>query len=125
MIEIHIPYPATKNMQKMWNAEYGMNAIYAGKHWSKRSQDAQLWHYMVNGELNKIKGGYKMFDSPVIITFYFNDRLDVSNHAYIVKLIEDGLKGRVIKDDSQKYVKGIEMYLHKENFIKVVIAETL
>lgn len=59
------------------------------------------------------------FERPVILTFWFNDRLDCSNHAMYVKMIEDGMKGRLIKDDSKRYVKGIECYFHDEDYILV------
>jgi len=46
------------------------------------------------------------FDKPVEIEMQFNSRLDVSNHAYIFKMIEDVIKERgIIEDDTDKYVK--------------------
>jgi hypothetical protein len=64
-----------------------------------------------------------MMNSPVVITFYYNDNLDLSNHATMAKMIEDALKGVIIEDDSRKYVKGIEHYFHGEDFIRVVVRE--
>lgn len=63
------------------------------------------------------------FENPVVITVYFNDRLDCSNHSIMFKMIEDGMKGRLIRDDSRKWVKGTEMYFHDEDYIKVVMRE--
>ena len=39
------------------------------------------------------------------------------------KMIEDGMKGRLIRDDSRKWVKGNETYFHDEDYIKVVVRE--
>ena len=40
----------------------------------------------------------------------FNSRLDVSNHAYVFKMIEDAIKELgIIKDDTDKYVKKCTM----------------
>ncbi len=65
----------------------------------------------------------QVFDKPVEIIAYFNDNLDCSNHASELKMIEDGLKGILIVDDNKNYVKGISMYFHGENYIKVVVKE--
>lgn len=60
---------------------------------------------------------------PVTITAYFNDNLDCSNHAAEFKMIEDGLKGLLIEDDSRKYVKGILIYFHDKEYILVQVKE--
>ena len=60
-----------------------------------------------------------MFDSPVMIEMWFNDNLDCSNHAAMFKMIEDGMKGLIIPDDSRKYVQGAAMYFHDEPYIRV------
>jgi len=119
-----IPYPKTDKGRKVWNAEYGMNAIYTGKHWSRRRQDAQLWHTLTAAAIGRAKLRKRPMERPVVITFLWNDRLDLSNHAYMAKLIEDGMKGVLIKDDSPKWVRGIEHYWHDEPCIKVIVTET-
>jgi hypothetical protein len=63
------------------------------------------------------------FEKPVIITFLWNDNLDISNHTMMGKMIEDALKGRLIHDDSRRWVKGVEHYWHNEDCIKVIIRE--
>lgn len=118
-----IEYPMTKAGKTAWNREYGMNAIYAGKHWSKRRQDAQLFHMLTVAAMNKYKCQLKPFEVPVVIEYFWNDRMDLSNHAYIAKLIEDGMKGRLIKDDSGKYVVGIYHHFHDEDCIMVKVEE--
>ena len=41
----------------------------------------------------------------------------------MAKLIEDGMKGKLIVDDSRRWVKGIEHYFHDAPFIKVIVRE--
>lgn len=115
-----IPYPSNK---AAWSKRFGLNSFYAGKCWQARKSDADFWHRLVSAEMER-QGVRKFpFENPVILTFWFNDRLDCSNHAMYVKLIEDGLKGRVIKDDTRRYVVGIEMYFHDEDCIRVCVRE--
>jgi hypothetical protein len=123
-ISFTIPYPSTKAGKTDWNRRYGLNPYYSGKHWSERKKDAEYWHYLVRSELRKLEKR-SMLRSPVVITFYYNDNLDLSNHAAMAKMIEDALKGVIIEDDSRKHVKGIEHYFHGEDFIRVVIKECI
>ncbi len=118
-----IPYPKTKAGRTEWNRQYGLNAYYSGKPWQVRRRDAEYWHYIVRSELRRQLPKQAMLNSPVVITFYWNDNLDLSNHSCMAKMIEDALKGVIIEDDSRKHVKGIEHYFHSEDFIKVVVRE--
>lgn len=120
---IRIPYPKTAAGKKQWNQRYGLNAYYSGKHWSKRKEDATYWHMLTRSAMNKQKTRRIPFEKPVVISFLWNDRLDCSNHAVMGKMIEDALKGRVIRDDSQKWVRGVEHYFHEEECIKIIIRE--
>lgn len=123
-LTIQIPYPKSDAGRKAWNKEYGFNSLYAGKHWSKRRQDAQFWHALTLSAVNNLHlRRLEQFDKPVSITYKFNDHMDVSNHGYLCKLIEDGLKGKVIQDDSQKYVKSMTVQMHSEPYIEVTITE--
>ncbi len=118
-----IYYPSSKAEMKRWTKEYGMNSYYAGKHWSIRKRDAEYWHLLTRSAMNKQEVRLRPFEKPVILTFYFNDRLDCSNHAMFIKMIEDGMKGRLITDDSKKFVKGIECYFHDKEYILIEIRE--
>lgn len=118
-----IHYPPTPPGKKAWNKEYGLNAYYSGKHWSKRKADADYWHKLVKSAMEGQKVRRFPFENPVIITFFWNDRLDCSNHAIMAKMIEDGMCGRIIKDDSRRHVRGIEHYFHDENYIRIVVRE--
>ena len=113
-ITITLDYPpnATKR--------FGANAYYAGKHWAVRKADAEYWHTLLSYEA---PWNRPPLDKPVRITYYWNDRLDLSNHSIMGKFIEDGIKGRIIKDDSRKYVQEIVHKWHDENCIKIVIEE--
>jgi hypothetical protein len=118
-----IPYPKTPAGKKQWSKNYGLNAYYAGKHWSIRKRDAEYWHRLTSAEMERQKVRRFPFENAVVISFYWNDRLDCSNHAIMAKMIEDAMRGRVIKDDSRRWVKGIEHYFHDNDFIKIVIRE--
>lgn len=118
-----ICYPNSKAGKTHWNKQYGMNAYYSGKPWQVRKRDAECWHCLTRTAMNKQGVRQKPFEKPVILTFYFNDRLDCSNHGMYIKLIEDGMKGRIITDDSRRFVKGIECYFHNEDYILVEIRE--
>ena len=122
-VSFRIPYPKTDKVRKAWNRDFGMNAIYAGKHWAERRKDAQMWHMLTRSAINAAKIRKVPFDRPVVISFCWNDRLDLSNHAYMAKMIEDAIKGTLIKDDSRKYVVGMEHYFHNADCIKVIIRE--
>ena len=118
-----IPYPKSEAERKQWNRLYGFNAYYAGKHWTRRSEDANMWHSLVAYEMERQQVRKTPMERAVILRFYWNDRLDLSNHAVMAKMIEDAMKGRVIRDDSRKWVCGIEHYFHDEPYIRVVISE--
>ena len=123
MIKFTIPYPKTPAAKKQWAKEYGLNAYWAGKHWSRRKTDAEYWHLLVSSEIHRQLKGVRMFSSPVEIKFMWNDRLDLSNHAAMAKMIEDTLRGILIKDDSPRYVKQITHTFHDKPYIEVHIKE--
>lgn len=118
-----IPYPATKAGKKQWTREYGMNKYYAGTHWSVRKRDAEYWHGLVRSCMNRQEVRRQPFERPVKIRMLFNDRLDCSNHGVMFKFIEDAMKGRVIMDDSRKWVKNCEIGFHDEEYIQVEVRE--
>lgn len=119
MLEFTIPYPEDKRLHKLWMKDYSLNAIYQGKHWSKRREDAEYWHWLTLSQVPNAK----MFEKPVKVTMYWNDNLDIDNHAYMGKMIVDALKGRLIQDDTKKYVKSVTHEFHEDKVIRVVIEE--
>jgi len=64
-----------------------------------------------------------IFKKPFVITFYWDDRLDIDNHAYIGKMIVDALKGWVITDDNKRRFKGVSHWYHNERCIRVIVEE--
>jgi hypothetical protein len=118
---ITIPYPKSKAGMKEFCKRFGLNAIYAGKHWAKRREDSEYWHNTVHATLMQQRIPRKMYDRPVTIVYYWNDNLDCSNHAYIGKMIEDALKGWVIQNDSRRYVKEIVHKFHDGDCIVIEV----
>lgn len=118
-----IPYPPTKAGRSQWAREYGLNAYWAGKHWARRKQDAEYWHSMVRSELRKQGIKPRMAAGPVEVSFWWNDRLDIDNHAAMGKMILDALKGTAIADDSRKYVAAVHHWYHNEDYILMEVTE--
>lgn len=118
---IRIPYPHTSAGKKQWNKLYGTNAYWAGKHHAVRAEDARYWHALTWAAMSRARK--RPFEKPVVITFLWNDSLDLDNHSMMAKMIVDGMKGKLIRDDSRKWLKGIEHYWHEEDCIKVIIQE--
>ena len=116
-----IPYPRFDRERKRWNRESGLNAYYAGKHWSQRKDDATLWHAMTRSALVREKLTGQRFTSPVQITFRWNDALDVENHAAMGKMITDALKGQLIPDDNRKWMKRVVHEFHDADYIEVEV----
>lgn len=121
--KFRIPYPEYASERRRWNKDYGLNAYYSGKHWSVRKKDAEYWHWLTVLNMNQQNVRRTPLKRPVIITFRWNDRLDCSNHAIIAKMIEDAMKGRVIEDDSRRFVKGVCHYFHDEDYIGIEVRE--
>ena len=120
---IRIPYPKTDAGRKEWNKKYSLNAYYSGKPAKLRAEDARYWHALTRASMSRAQVRKRPFDKPVVITMLWNDKLDIDNHAVMGKMIVDGLKGRLIHDDTRRWVKGIEHYWHDEDYIKVIIQE--
>lgn len=121
---IQIPYPSTKAGRSEWSKKFGLNAIYAGKHFRARQSDSRYWHTLIAAELKKQGIQKAPASTPVSIAFFWNDRLDLDNHAYMRKMIIDGLKGWVIVDDDTRYVKSISECWHCKDYIKIVVSKT-
>lgn len=118
-----IAYPKTGAEKKKWAKEYGMNAYYAGKHWALRKKDAELWHWLTLAAMNAQGIRRTPFKLPVAVTFYWNDRLDIDNHAIMGKMIVDAMKGRVIEGDNRRWLKSVSHNFHDEDYIQVEIRE--
>lgn len=102
-----IPYPPTKKGKAAWNRRFSLNAYYAGKHWSERKKDAEELHTLCRLAMGKAGIHKGIIDRPVEIRFYWDDGLDVDNHAALGKAFVDAMKGCLLKDDSRKYFKKV------------------
>ena len=102
----------------------GLNKQYSGKHWSKRSAEADEVHFLTRLAISRLNVT-KCFTSPVQITFKYNSRLDCDNHGYLNKLIVDGLKGKIITDDDKRYVRRIITEFQSESQYIIVEVEEI
>lgn len=121
MISFTIPYPPTKAGKSAFCRKYGLNAYYAGKHWAVRKKEADELHALTLLSLRKsgIKNG--VLKVPVEVCFYFDDGLDVDNHAVIAKAVVDALKGYLIQDDDRKWFRKVSYQFWPGGAIKVEI----
>lgn len=113
MIEFTIPIKMT--------AEWSLNKLYSGIHWAKRKAQADMIHEAVQWKLLALKP--KMFEKPVAVEILYDCKLDIDNCGYMSKLIIDGLKGTVIKDDTKKYVAKLSQGFWDGGEIKVKVRE--
>ena len=119
-----IEYPNTPAGKKDWNKRFSDNAYYAGKHWAVRKKDADYWHNMVRACMDRQGVRKRPFEKPVEILLFWNDRLDVDNHSIMGKMIVDAMKGRLIQNDSRKWVKGVTHTFHdRGDYIWVEVKE--
>ena len=105
-VSVTMNYPKGKQ-KSAFCKQYGLNSIYAGKHWAQRKADKDYWYALVRHTLREHKIPPIMFDAPAEIAFSWDDRLDCSNHAYMGKMIEDALVGYILENDNRRFVKRI------------------
>lgn len=101
-----IDYPPTKKGKAQWNKRFGLNAYYAGKHWNARKRDAEDLHMICRAAMNRA-GVRRIASRPVEVLFYWDDGLDIDNHAVLGKAFVDAMKGVIIQDDNRKWVKRV------------------
>lgn len=119
-ITLFIPYPADKKAKTKFCRNYGLNAYYAGKAWQIRKRDAEHWHKLTWYAITQATGYTpKLFDKPVTVRFYWADGLDIDNHAVMGKMIVDGMKDLLLKDDTKKYVRSVQHYFRDDYFSNV------
>ena len=120
-----IEYPNTPAGKKDWNKRFSDNAYYAGKHWAVRKKDADYWHNMVRACMDRQGVRKRPFEKPVEILLFWNDRLDVDNHSIMGKMIVDAMKGRLLQNDSKKWVRSVTHTFHDGgDYIWVEVRET-
>lgn len=98
------------------NSKLSLNRIYGGIHWGIRKKQSQKIHEAVRLSLQAQNVPKEPFKAAVDITFRWNSKLDLDNHGYVAKLIIDGMKGYLLKDDSKKYINSItHEYLNQKS----------
>lgn len=95
------------------------NTIYAGVHWAKRKEMADLF------QMALLPFRRKPAPTPCELFFSFTFKkapLDCSNCAYMVKMLEDGMvMNEILPDDSTQYVKRIHIISEKGTSDSVTI----
>lgn len=123
MIVFEIPYPPTKKAKAAWNKRYGMNAFYAGKHWSQRKKDAEDLHSLALLSMRSAGIEKKFVSKPVEIRFFWDDRMDVDNHAALGKAFVDAMKGYILPDDSPRWFRKVTHEFWDGGKIRVEVEE--
>lgn len=98
-----------------------LNKIYAGVHFRTRSEHKRQYHFAVlAGKPKPYTGTF-----PVHMSYHFRlhgTRLDTSNHAYMQKMVEDGLVAAgILPGDEPKYVGAITITGSKDEADEVDI----
>lgn len=122
-ITFDIPYPQTKKGKAAFNRRFGLNAYYAGKSWPERKRDAEELHLLALSGMRRAGIGRKLVEHPVGITFYWDDRLDVDNHAVLGKAFVDAMKGYILPDDNGRWFRRVSHELWDGGCIRVEIEE--
>ena len=95
------------------------NTLYSQSHWSKRRALADEMHMLVRAAIDP---NAEPFDVPVdiCVTAYYKGALvDCDNVAS--KLLIDGLKGRVLRNDDPAWVRSVTTMSRKAKRPHVVI----
>ena len=123
MIQFSIPYPPTKKGKSAFCRRFGLNAYYAGKHWAQRKKDADELHALTLASLRRARVRRALLQRPVSITFYWDDGLDIDNHAAIGKAVVDALKGYLLADDSPRHYRRVSHEFWQGGCIGVEVTE--
>lgn len=122
-IAFDIPYPPTKKGKAAWNKRYGLNSYYAGKHWAQRKKDAEDLHTLAVLCMKKAHIRRQMVRSSVEVRFYWNDGLDVDNHAALGKAFVDAMKGYLLPDDNRQWFHRVTHEFWDGDTIRVEVKE--
>ena len=98
-----------------------LNKIYAGIHFRERSEHKDAYYLAVlSANVPRWPGPF-----PVAMHYHFRlrgSRLDISNHAYMLKMVEDALvHAHVIPADDQKYVSQVIITAEKADEDEVIV----
>ena len=106
-----------------WNKRFGLNAYYAGKHWSQRKKDAEELHTLAHWAMRKAGVTKRLVKNPVKVTFFWNDNLDIDNHGALGKAFVDAMKGYILPDDNREWFRAVEHKFWSGDTIRVEIEE--
>lgn len=121
MISFTIPYPAGAKAKSVFCRQFGLNAYYGGKHWAQRKKDAEYIHTLTRLALRRAWISPGLLDYPVEVRFYWDDGLDIDNHAAIGKMVVDALKGYLLTDDNHRWFRRISHEYWRGEAIRVEI----
>ena len=102
-IRFDIPYPPTKRGKSAFCRRFGLNAYYSGKYWAQRKKDADELHAMTLAAMRRARVRKKLASGPVEVRFFWDDGLDVDNHAALGKAMVDAMKGYILPDDNRRW----------------------
>lgn len=123
MIVFEIPYPPTKQGKSAWNRRFGLNAYYTGKHWAQRKKDAEELHALAHLAMQDAHVCQELVSGPVEVRFYWNDGLDVDNHAALGKAFVDAMKGWLLPDDNREWFRRVVHDFWDGDTIRVEVRE--
>lgn len=118
-----IPYPQTKKGKAAFCRRFGMNAYYAGKHWSARQKDAEELHALAHFAMKRSHIRRQMAAGPVCVRFLWDDGLDIDNHAVMGKAFIDAMKGYILPDDNPRWVREVSHRFWDGGCIRVEVEE--
>jgi len=107
MIQFTIPYPPTKAGKSEFCKRFSLNAYYSGKHWAQRRKDAEELHTLTVTCMKRAGIRRRILKSPVCISFWWDDRMDIDNHALIAKAVVDAMKGYILEDDNRQHFQAV------------------
>lgn len=81
------------------------NKMYSGQHWAVRQAEAERVHLLVLAHTPPRVEPFKERVDISIVSYFKNRPLDPDNISS--KLYIDGLKGRVIRDDTREYIRKV------------------
>lgn len=121
MITFTLPYPPGKTGKSTFCRKLGLNAYYAGKHWAQRKKEADELHQLTILSLKKAGIRPKVITHPVEVRFFWDDGLDIDNHAVIGKAVVDALKGVLLPDDNPRWFRRVSHEFWSGGAIRVDI----
>ena len=122
-IRFDIPYPPTKRGKSAFCRRFGLNAYYSGKHWAQRKKDADELHALTLTAMRRAKIRKKLVSGPVAICFWWDDGLDVDNHAALGKAFVDAMKGYILPDDNRRWYQAVTHSFWDGGCIRVEVTE--